>query len=144
MANGELAHDEHFLLLSQCLHKSSPSKASGSVFIWERVIAACLPFTKCRPNLMPLKKTTFSSLLKNYMFIKLLIFSIFLQKCFGRRLQQMCCMWERVSKSLTRWLFWYFLFLSLFLICYLLIHPNLQQTKYSTAEDIENISATYG
>ena len=35
LANGEIAHYEQFLLLPQCLQKSSAAEASESVCIWE-------------------------------------------------------------------------------------------------------------
>ena len=36
MAKGEIAHNEHFLLLPQCFQKSSASEASESVCMRER------------------------------------------------------------------------------------------------------------
>ena len=35
--NGEIAHHEHFLLLSQCLRKSSPADPPKCICLWEKV-----------------------------------------------------------------------------------------------------------
>ena len=37
VANGEIAHYEHFFLLPQLFQKSSTAEASESGYIWERV-----------------------------------------------------------------------------------------------------------
>ena len=37
VAKGEIAHDEQFLLLSQCFQNSFAAEASWRVYMWERV-----------------------------------------------------------------------------------------------------------